>query len=149
MLCEQFTTVSVDKFASGGFRDAFVANGMKGVSGKMVLKRYKPERITELSHLFNSVDDHTRKVVQMYALARHFAQMMANEAPLEYGETFAYTKAESFAHYSYVKSGEQLIIVDLQGVGFTLFDPEIASTQLYDKDNSIYFFPVRNLNRAF
>ena len=36
-------------------------------------------------------------------------------------------------------SGEQLIIVDLQGVGFTLFDPEIASAKLYDEDNSIYF----------
>ncbi len=174
-------SVSVEKFASGGCRDAFVANGMKGVSGKMVLKRYKLERIDELSHLFNSLDEHTRKVVQMHALARHFAQMMSDEAPLEYGETFTYTKlyygklndeavtieqfidgtfakyinntgdilikdnsvialkAESFAHYSYVKSGEQLIIVDLQGVGFTLFDPEIASAKLYDEDNSIYF----------
>ena len=28
----------------------------------------------------------------MHALARHFAQMMRNEAPLEYGETFMYTK---------------------------------------------------------
>ena len=81
-------SVSVEKFASGGCRNAFVANGMKGVSGKMVLKRYKPECV----HLFNSFDDHTRKVVQMHALARHFAQMMRNEAPLEYGETFMYTK---------------------------------------------------------
>ncbi|CAB4033641.1 Transient receptor potential cation channel subfamily M member 6 [Paramuricea clavata] len=178
---EAILSVSVEKFASGGCRDAFEANGMKGFSGKLVLKRYKPERIDELTHLFNSLDDHTRKVVQMHAIARHFAQMMQREAPLEFGETFTYTKlyygklndeavtveqfiegtfvkyinntgdilvkdqsaialkAESFAHYSYVKSGEQLIIVDLQGVGFTLFDPEIASTTLYADDNSIYF----------
>ena len=174
-------SVSVEKFASGGCRDAFVASGMRGVSGKMVLKRYKPDRVAELSHLFKSLDDHTRKVVQMHALARHFAQMMENDAPLEYGDTFTYTKlyngklndeavtveqfihgtftkyinntgdilvkdnsaialkAESFAHYSYVKSGEQLIVVDLQGVGYCLFDPEIASVRLYDEDNSIYF----------
>ena len=178
---EAILSVSVEKFASGGCRDAFVANGMKGFSGKLVLKCYKPECINELTHLFNSLDDHTRKVVQMHALARHFAQMMQREAPLEFGETFTYTKlyygklndeavtveqfiegtfikyinntgdilvkdqsaialkAESFAHYSYVKSGEQLITVDLQGVGFTLFDPEIASTTMYDDDNSIYF----------
>ena len=176
-------SVSIEKFASGGCRDAFVANGMKGVSGKMVLKRYKPDCVAELSHLFKSLDDHTRKVVQMHALARHFAQMMHNEAPLEYGDTFTYTKlyygklndeavtveqfipgkftkyinntgdilvkddsvtalkAESFAHYSHVKSGEQLIVVDLQGVGYCLFDPEIASVRLYDEDNSIYFCP--------
>ena len=94
----------------------------------------------------------------MHALARHFAQMMYNEAPLEYGDTFTFTKlyygkfkeesvtvekfiegkfvkyvnntgdivvndqspialkAESFAHYSYIKSGKQFIIVDIQGV---------------------------------
>ena len=174
-------SVSVEKFASSGCQNAFVANGMKGVSGKMVLRHYKPECVDDLSHLFNSLDDHTRKVVQMHALARHFAQMMHNEAPLEYGETFMYTKlyydklndeavtieqviegkftkyinntgeilvndnssialkAESFAHYSYVKSDEQLIVVDIQGVGFCLFDPEIASVKLYDEDRSIYF----------
>ena len=36
-------------------------------------------------------------------------------------------------------SGEQLIVVDIQGVGFCLFDPEIASVKLYDEDRSIYF----------
>ena len=48
-------------------------------------------------------------------------------------------KAESFVHYSFVKSGEQLMIVDLQGVDYVLCDPEIASSKLYDENNDIYF----------
>lgn len=174
-------SVDVEKFASGGCRDAFVATGLKGVSGKMVLKRYKSEQVDQLVSNFHSLDEHTRNVVQMHALARNFAQMLCNEAPLEFGDTFTFTKlyygkfkeeavtvekfidgtfvkyvnntgdivvrdqspialkAESFAHYSYVKSGKQLIIVGIQGVGYTLFDPEIASSRLYDENQSIYF----------
>ena len=54
-------------------------------------------------------------------------------------------KAESFVHYSFVKSGKQLIIVDLQGVGFVLCDPEIASSELYDESDGIYFCAGKNL----
>ena len=172
-------SLSVEKFASGGCRDAFVASGMRGVCWKMVLKHNKPDCVGKLSNLFKSLDDHTRKVVQMYALAHHFAQMMHNEAPLEYGDTITSTKlyygklndeavtverfidgtkyvnytgdifvkdnstvalkAESFAHYSFCKSDEQLMVVDLQGVRYYLFDSEIGSVRLYDEDNSIYF----------
>ena len=35
---------------------------------------------------------HTRKVVQMNALARNFAQKLAAEAPVEYGSQLSYTK---------------------------------------------------------
>ena len=49
-------------------------------------------------------------------------------------------KAETFSHYTYVSSGKQLMVLDIQGVDYTLCDPEIATSELLDNaDNSIFF----------
>ena len=48
-------------------------------------------------------------------------------------------KAETFVHYSYVKSAKQLMIVDIQGVDYALCDPEIASSTLMGRDETILF----------
>ena len=42
-------------------------------------------------------------------------------------------KAESFMHFSYVITNKQLMVVDLQGVGYDLCDPEIASMVLLEE----------------
>ena len=39
-------------------------------------------------------------------------------------------KADAFAHYTYKKSQRNLVVLDIQGVGYSLCDPEVAS-----KDN--------------
>ena len=39
-------------------------------------------------------------------------------------------KAECLTHYSYEKSSEKLMLLDIQGSMYTLFDPEIASATL-------------------
>ena len=146
-----------------------------------MVKRYRPDRVTELLEYFHSLDARTRKVVQMHALAWHFSLLLRDLPPVGFGETFLYTKlyytvlkeefvtvepyiegnfrkyvnntgditlkdcselamkAESFVHYSFVKSGKQLMIVDLQGVNYMLCDPEIASSKLYDENSDIYF----------
>ena len=36
-------------------------------------------------------------------------------------------KCESLAHFSYEHSNKELMVVDMQGSGHSLFDPEIAS----------------------
>lgn len=48
-------------------------------------------------------------------------------------------KAESFVHYSYVASAKQLTIVDIQGVNYAVCDPEIASSTLMARDDTILF----------
>ena len=48
-------------------------------------------------------------------------------------------KAEAFVHYSYVASAKQLMIVDIQGVNHWLCDPEIASSTLMARDDTILF----------
>ena len=48
------------------------------------------------------------------------------------------SKAEMFSHYTYVKSGRRLMVLDIQGAGYSLCDPEIASAELVDDDANIY-----------
>ncbi|XP_066914114.1 alpha-protein kinase vwkA-like [Clytia hemisphaerica] len=48
-------------------------------------------------------------------------------------------KAETFAHYTYLESRKSLMVVDLQGVKYTLSDPEIASQNSHDSTDKMYF----------
>lgn len=180
-------SVAKKKFASGGFRDAVEATALSGgLKGRYVLKKYKPDQVTKIEEMFESMEIHTRKSVQMHCLARNFAKHLENECPPEFGETFNYnkvyygkvgsecitlerfiegnfvkyinntgeitlpdageivSKAETFVHYTYVKSAKQLMILDLQGVGYNLCDPEIASANLTDED--IILFCSGNLS---
>ena len=175
-------SLSKEKFTSGSFRDAYLSTAFSELApGKYVLKKFKQDQVQEIERLFSSMETHTRKMVQMNALARNFAQKLAGEAPVEYGSHLNYTKvyfgklygqcvrveeylegtfqkhvnnneyvcgdgselsskAETFSHYSYVKSGKQLMVLDIQGVGYFLSDPEIATSELLDSaDNSIFF----------
>ena len=46
-----------------------------------------------------------------------------------HGKKIFYEKAEALAHFSYEDSDEKLLLVDLQGSGYNLYDPEIASAE--------------------
>ena len=130
---------------------------------------------------FGTLEIHTRKIVQMHALARHFTKCLSNEISPDFGASFLYnklyygkldeqcitfeqyldgsfrkyinntgeilvsdgsdiaSKAEMFSHYTYVKSGKRLMVLDIQGAGYSLCDPEIASAELVDDDANILF----------
>ena len=72
-----------DKFATGGCRDAFKCTGINGLEGKLVLKRYRADKVQDIISLFGSVESHTRKVVQMHSLARYFAKRLREELTME------------------------------------------------------------------
>lgn len=54
-------------------------------------------------------------------------------------------KAECLSHFSYDISNSQLLVVDLQGSGHMLYDPEIATAQILDSDEE-FLFCAGNLN---
>ena len=57
-------------------------------------------------------------------------------------------KTECLVHFFYQKSGKQLMVVDVQGNGgYDLFDPEIASIELVDKDMN-YLYCTGNLSEV-
>ena len=47
-------------------------------------------------------------------------------------------KAECLTHFSHAKSEGKLLLVDIQGSGHNLFDPEIASFKLYDETEMLF-----------
>ena len=56
--------------------------------------------------------------------------------------------AESLTHFSYVKSKKKLLLVDIQGTGYKLFDPEIATSDgSFDDDENLKFC-IGNLSTA-
>jgi hypothetical protein len=48
-------------------------------------------------------------------------------------------KAECYAHFTYEKSEGKLIVLDLQGSKYTLYDPDISSSELLD-DGKMQFW---------
>ena len=127
--------------------------------------------------MFESLDIHTRKSVQMHSLPKYYASLMKKESSAheEFGERFRYSKvylarskgqlvtlepylegkfveyinndgeiivsgnevaskAEAFVHFTYVKSQKAVMVLDIQGTGYNLYDPEVASTKLQDEE---------------
>ena len=46
-------------------------------------------------------------------------------------------KAEAFVHFTHEKSEGKLFVLDIQGAGYTLYDPEIASLVMMVHTNSV------------
>ena len=57
-------------------------------------------------------------------------------------------KAEAFCHYSYEKSEGKLMVVDIQGSNYILYDPEIASKEAYDEKGNHLFCSVNLSGKA-
>ena len=48
-------------------------------------------------------------------------------------------KAQCLSHFSYEKSDKKLMLLDIQGSGYELFDPEIASHELFDGSAEVLY----------
>ena len=172
------------RFAHGAFRDAFRATyiGKDVPNTAWVVKQYQEKAAKAINDdLGMSLEDHTRKQVQMNAVARHLTKRFAKNVPPEFGGTFEYVKvfysvfnklpvtveefvqgefhkyvnnnglcilspqeefdeiyakAQCLVHYSYQISERKLMLLDIQGSSYKLYDPEIATTDLFGNDKS-------------
>lgn len=195
---QQEVLVDTNKFASGAFRDAFHARACGKAegnqNGEWVVKTYNSKALDAIETLNSSIESHTRKQVQMHAVARHLPRKFALKAPAEFGECFKYNrsyyttyndqpatieeyvpgsfvkyvnndgkcvsppdestdemkelfaKAQCFVHHSYHSSDKKLMLLDIQGSKYNLYDPEIATDIQGDGsdmeesgDDEIYF----------
>ena len=50
-------------------------------------------------------------------------------------------------HYSYENSNHELMLLDIQGCGYRLFDPEIPSAKLVDDEDNEILFTAGNLSK--
>ena len=175
-------------FGEGGFRLAHKAFETKSdKTTTWVVKFYKQDSQETIENdLKLTLETHTRKQVQMHAVARHIAKSLQKKAPATFGECFTYNtvyfstvdhrpitvekyidgrftkyinndgtvsrflnsldciqleqmqKAETLSHFSYEAWDRKLMLLDLQGTGYNLYDPEIATTTLVD-DGEVFF----------
>ena len=61
-----------------------------------------------------------------------FTKYVNNDGKTRDGDSELSKKAESLCHFSYVATNEKLLLVDIQGFGYTLCDPEIATPSIMD-----------------
>lgn len=189
-------TIENKVLGEGGFRKAFKASSStRGFAAQTwVVKRFLEDVVKDIvGDLGQSMEDHTKKVIQMHHLSKNFADQLAKIVkeqnvgekfgPLLQFETVYFgkmqdtgecitveryidgnfqkylnntgelsvpndnllgQKAECLAHFSYEKSKKQLMVLDLQGSGHLLYDPEIASTKLLEENE--YMFCAGNLS---
>ena len=64
----------------------------------------------------------------------------------EAGMAELYAKAENLCHFSYVESNKELMLLDLQGVDYRLYDSDIATASLIDDINNETYFCAGTLS---
>ena len=58
-----------------------------------MVKKYQPTSVKTITDMLKStVEDHTRKQVQMHAVARNITQRFSSRVPSPFGDTFSYGK---------------------------------------------------------
>ncbi|CAB4017492.1 transient receptor potential cation channel subfamily M member 6-like [Paramuricea clavata] len=97
--CEQFYNApagSCDILASDRGKNG---TNQKG-KGEWVINKYRDEAITTIQEqLQMTVEDHTRKQVQMHAVARNLTARFSAKVPEEFGKTFQYDKV-FYSHWN-------------------------------------------------
>ncbi|KAK3748502.1 hypothetical protein QZH41_000352 [Actinostola sp. cb2023] len=84
--------VETESFSSGGFRNAFL--GLCKDQQKWVIKKYNEKAVETITEtLKSSVEDHTRKQIQMHCTARHLTNVFSTKAPKAFGECFKFNRA--------------------------------------------------------
>ena len=187
--------IEKEKFA-GGFQEAFKTTSLKpNFTRKLVLTFYKQEKTVTIQETLKiSLEHHTRKQVQIHAVACHLAVKFGKRLlQADYGEKLLYNKvyysnsskslntmeeyvdgqcfeyinnngnivnicgsseeikeiskrAEAFCHFAYKFSNNQFIVLDIQGSGNYLYDPEIVATEMFDSNDQQLNFCEGNLS---
>ena len=76
----------------------------------------------------------------------HFAKLINNDGkkaklPEEADDELIdlLDKAECLVHYMYVSSDEKLMLLDIQGSGYCLYDPEKATNEIMDASSTEFY----------
>ena len=86
--------IEVEKFSSGGFRDAFLGTACSSNGNqKWVIKKYNAKAKDAIKNSMKTTEDvHTRKQVQMHTVARHLTKKLSTKIPTEFGQCFWYNQ---------------------------------------------------------
>ena len=92
-------SIEPEPFGTGGFRKAFKATSNdRGFNGSTwVVKKYLKKAADDILTIGQTIEEQTKKVVQMHYLARNFAaklkeELLASDNEILFGETMSYKK---------------------------------------------------------
>ena len=145
------------RFAHGAFRDAFRATtiGKDAAQTAWVVKRYQEEAVKTIKDdLGMSLEDHTRKQVQMSAVARHLTKRFAKNVPPEFGGTLEYVKV--FFFFAVFKKQPVTIEEFVQGEfhryvnnnGFHIPSHQWSLMRFMKRHNALCITAIRYLKRS-
>ena len=77
-----------------------------------------------------------------------FAKFRNNNGIVCEEDTMLCKKAQAFSHFTYEKSEGKVMVLDIQGSGYTLYDPEIASAEIHNEDGGYQFCTGNLAGRA-
>ena len=148
----QFAVAS-EKFSEGGFREAFMATtSQPGLPGKWVLKKYRNEKVQTITYFLDiSVEDHTRKQVQMHSVAQSIAFAFRRKAPHDFGKTFSYHTV-----YFSTLNGQPVTVEQcIEGIfrkyinntGLVSIPESEDVREVYDKAECLSHFLIQKLRR--
>ena len=80
--------------------------------------------------LYGRITDSDEYVTIEQEINGHFEKYLNNDGCCYSNKSIMVEKAECLAHFTFMKSEEQLLLTDIQGCGFVLTDPEIASSEI-------------------
>ena len=104
-------SIDSEAFGDGGFRQAFKAtSSTSNVEGRWVIKRYLPNTSDIIQHLGQSTETHTRKVVQMHALAKTFTDSFCMRVKSVCRDEFG--KVPAYCEIFLAKEDEQWVSVE-------------------------------------
>ena len=82
--------VETESFSSGGFRNAFL--GVCKDEQKWVIKKYNDKAVETITEtLKSSVEDHTRKQIQMHCAARYLTNIFSTKATVNVSSSTVHT----------------------------------------------------------
>lgn len=99
----------------------------------------------------DDIENNGETVVVEEFIEGEFFKYVNNNGELVHGtaENLEVTlKAQCLCHYSYIKSDKNLCLLDIQGAGMTLFDPEIATSEDALADGCLKFCMGNMSNEA-
>ena len=110
-------SLAKEPFGEGGFREAFKATSKTAgfCNQQWVVKRYLESAVDIIQRTKQTLEQHTKKVVQMHMLARNFTKTLEKELQLNgnlelYGKTLTYNKI--YMGRLHGQSGDEWVTVE-------------------------------------
>lgn len=122
------------------FRCIFLQGILLASWNKKIIEKHAFGEVLRYRKIYYGEDDKGEFVTVEEFIDGQFTKYLNNTGDCCVEETDVMgQKAQCLTHFSYEKSDKKLMLLDIQGHGYELFDPEIASHELFDGNAEVLY----------